>query len=609
MVDISAKLKQLNIWFDDSATAPDANIVSGHDIKESFAIIHKRFSNLYGLGKQIAAETDLNTLTEGMYHCIATNTSSLVNCPVTSVAFTLYCIKNAYDERYTQIIIPQERDCSYFFIRGISTTGWGNWYKYEGNKPGESEQGKTLTYNERQEEGDPISVTVTGVQSAEIFNDYTNNIAAGEYSHAEGNQTIASGVGSHSEGYDTQAQGDYSHAEGYSTTASEQFSHAEGGNTAASGIAAHAEGGGTQASGQSSHAEGAGTTASGVSSHAEGACTTASGNYSHTEGQATAAVGECSHASGTYTIAKQNNEFVIGKYNVETQASSDSKPFIIGNGTTNSRSNAFAIDWNGNIYVGSDTTGIDVRLLKSTPLVTFGTCNTAAATKDKVVTITDTTWIRRVGSIVYVKYAHTNTYSATSTNHVTLNVNGTGAADIYYNTSNAPTGTQMYAYGTANRIVAYIWDGTRWCWIGHGADNNTTYSAITEAEIRAGTSTTSRLVTPARLNLALYGLGVALENGDDLNDSSVISTTIGNRYYGSTTTICNSIKHRPNYSNPTKIVFMIETVITTGASRMLMRMYTRNTDTNETNMFYRSYGGTAWGSWKQVTDIIVSDYT
>lgn len=67
-------------------------------------------------------------------------------------------------------------------------------------------------------------------ENAEIFNDYAQNKANGNYSHAEGLYTKADGSASHSEGGYTDATGDYSHTEGYSTSASKRFSHA-GGNT------------------------------------------------------------------------------------------------------------------------------------------------------------------------------------------------------------------------------------------------------------------------------------------------------------------------------------------------------------------------------------------
>lgn len=166
-------------------------------------------------------------------------------------------------------------------------------------------------------------VTKTAGAGAEIFNDYNENKAIGEYSHAEGLSTVAYGYCSHAEGWVATASGYTAHAEGQGTTASGNFSHSEGG--------------GTTASGDCSHAEGSGTTASGIFSHAE----------------------------GLFTKASSANQHAQGKYNVAD--SSDKYAFIIGNGTAdNARSNAFAIDWNGLIYVNNATTGVDVSSIAST---------------------------------------------------------------------------------------------------------------------------------------------------------------------------------------------------------------------------------------------------
>lgn len=69
--------------------------------------------------------------------------------------------------------------------------------------------------------------------SAEVFNDYDNNIAKAPYSHAEGFKTIAGdsqhvGIGAHSEGAQTYAEHNFSHAEGIGTVANGIASHAEG---------------------------------------------------------------------------------------------------------------------------------------------------------------------------------------------------------------------------------------------------------------------------------------------------------------------------------------------------------------------------------------------
>lgn len=137
----------------------------------------------------------------------------------------------------------------------------------------------------------------------EVFNDYDNNTAAGNKSHAEGKKTNASGDNSHAEGESTEASGLNSHTEGYNTKATISNSHAEGFQTKALGINSHAEGLQSAASGFNSHAEGQKTEAAGNNSHAEGNQTQANKNNSHAEGCITVANGDASHAEGDETQA------------------------------------------------------------------------------------------------------------------------------------------------------------------------------------------------------------------------------------------------------------------------------------------------------------------
>ena len=151
---------------------------------------------------------------------------------------------------------------------------------------------------------------------------------------------------------------------GSNATASGDYSSALGGATA-SGLNSHADGSGI-ASGTGSHAEGTGT-ASGQYSHAEGAGTTASGKRSHSEGNSTTASGDNSHADGYGTFATRRSQHVFGEYNVTPEGSASTKGEyveIVGNGTaSNSRSNARALDWQGNeylkgtLYVNCDSEG------------------------------------------------------------------------------------------------------------------------------------------------------------------------------------------------------------------------------------------------------------
>ncbi|UWI21136.1 MAG: hypothetical protein [Bacteriophage sp.] len=169
--------------------------------------------------------------------------------------------------------------------------------------------------------------------NGEVFNDYTNNTAdgdnshaegiktksSGNYSHTEGDTTQAKGVASHAEGQHTTASGDRSHAEGQLTNATASNSHAEGDSTVARGINSHTEGYNTKANKNNSHAEGRITVANGDASHAEGDETQAVGDYSHAEGYRSSALGLNSHAEGQLTNASGVSSHAEGQGTVTTE--------------------------------------------------------------------------------------------------------------------------------------------------------------------------------------------------------------------------------------------------------------------------------------------------
>lgn len=178
----------------------------------------------------------------------------------------------------------------------------------------EGEAGYIKNKPEIEEQGPTVGAVGYG-EGSEVFNDYNNNVADGQFCHAEG--------------YNTSATGSCTHAEGYLTEASTSHSHAEGYVTKATYIAAHAEGASTEANGENSHAE------------------------------------------GYQTIAGSKNQHVQGRFNVEDTA--ETYAHIVGNGTArNNRSNAHTLDWDGNawyagdVYVGgtsqADATALGAKL-------------------------------------------------------------------------------------------------------------------------------------------------------------------------------------------------------------------------------------------------------
>lgn len=129
-----------------------------------------------------------------------------------------------------------------------------------------------------------------------------------------------------------------------------------------------------------------------------------------------------------------------------------------------------------------------------------GTCASAANEQNKVVTV-DEGFVLEKGVRIAVKFSNSNTFSATSSEHITLNVNGTGAKNIYYNTSASNTGSNTIAYGTKNRYSYYIYDGTYWVWDNSGYE--TTYSNMSVSELKTGTATSQRTVRADYLKQAI----------------------------------------------------------------------------------------------------------
>ena len=134
--------------------------------------------------------------------------------------------------------------------------------------------------------------------------------------------------------------------------------------------------------------------------------------------------------------------------------------------------------------------------------VEYGTCDTASATAEKIVSIpTDSTWILKKNAIIFVRFSNSN--SATS---CTLNVNGTGAKSIWYNNA-VYTGNSIMVCGYANRTHMYIYDGTYWVWVSSGSDSNTTYSNASLGQ-GYGTCTTAEATVAKVVALSSYALVV-----------------------------------------------------------------------------------------------------
>ena len=111
-------------------------------------------------------------------------------------------------------------------------------------------------------------------------------------------------------------------------------------------------------------------------------------------------------------------------------------------------------------------------------IANYGTCSTAAATKDKVVACTG--FALKTGARIIVKFTVTNTVTPTADAPITLNVNGTGAKNVFYHGSAAWSA----GYLSANRLVEFVYDGTQYAVVGDW-DTNNRYSNMTAATASA----------------------------------------------------------------------------------------------------------------------------
>lgn len=201
----------------------------------------------------------------------------------------------------------------------------------------------------------------------EIFNDYSNNIASGSYSHVEGSYNTATSSSSHVEGIYNKVTSSYSHVEGEHNQDSilSGYSHIEGSENKINVdntiyvTSAHIEGSQNTITG------------TGFSSHIEGHGNNLQGGwYCHIEGDSNVVTNNpiCAHVGGRGNTANNYSQTIIGQYaNIPVSYaangySSSADGLIIGNGTsTSSRANAFRVKFNGSVYGLSafNSTGAD----------------------------------------------------------------------------------------------------------------------------------------------------------------------------------------------------------------------------------------------------------
>lgn len=134
-------------------------------------------------------------------------------------------------------------------------------------------------------------------------------------------------------------------------------------------------------------------------------------------------------------------------------------------------------------------------------ILPYGVCDSTSTSTAFTATVPGVTELKNGLTIVLKNGV------VTSAAGFTININNLGAKPVYNSMTAA---TQLTTQFNVNYTIMLIYDTSRvtgGCWL-YYFGFNTTYSAMSVAEYQAGTSSSSRLMTPARLKGAiLYHTG------------------------------------------------------------------------------------------------------
>lgn len=173
------------------------------------------------------------------------------------------------------------------------------------------------------------------------------------------------------------------------------------------------------------------------------------------------------------------------------------------------------------------TSAMNSAISTSPYLVLYGTSTSAADATAKIVEISSnyaTTPTISAGQLLIVKPTITSTVADST---ITVQKSSTtllAAKTMKYNNTNITTSTDSIVW-SANVPSIFVYDGSYWQFLGHGLDNNTTYSAMSVSEGTTGTATSSRVMRADYLKQIIEGLAISQTN--TYYDSSSSTLYIG----------------------------------------------------------------------------------
>lgn len=197
-------------------------------------------------------------------------------------------------------------------------------------------------------------------------------------------------------------------------------------------------------------------------------------NYVTNTDYATNSTGGVFKVSSTYGLAMSQEGILYGSGRTYAQYQSAGANLIVAKGTLE------------NVFEGKS-----IATKSDIPKVFYGTSATAAGTATKVVVCEDFTETDLVeGTRLSVYFTNANTYNGTAT----LNVNSTGAKNIYY----SGTATNARYMWVAGETVDFIYNGEQWVTT-NGGLATTTYYGVTKLSTGANSDSQVYALTPRSL--------------------------------------------------------------------------------------------------------------
>ena len=219
---------------------------------------------------------------------------------------------------------------------------------------------------------------------------------------------------------------------------------------------------------------------------------------------ANATTGGVIKTSSTSGTQMSVNGVILGVTKTEQQYNDSSEYLLINKGTLENVITGKGLVDQTALAGKQDTltagTGIDItnNVISATGgggtgnNVFYGTCATGATTAAKVIVCEDFTASDLVaGTRLTVYFTNANSYNG----QATLNVNGTGAKNLYYN----GTTTNARYMWVAGESVEFVYNGTQWATV-NGGLATTTYYGVTKLYTGSASDSQGSALTPRSLH-------------------------------------------------------------------------------------------------------------